>query len=224
MYLERAEHTARYMYERWVRVARTGRGPPDGPVLWLGERKAGGVLGTESVEHAGVPPPAQRVPTAHPPMPLTVMSSLHDLELQPFHAPTMHVYGSSFRRGPASTNERSQVSLTLPWRRHLGNLPFISVSRSRRSALGLVGGSLNVMSSAWANRDSTIGPGSDSYYEYLLKVGAACSCTCVYARRRVCVPCCSASTSSTSASRVGQALMRGKLRLCGPLGVKDHVV
>ncbi len=41
----------------------------------------------------------------------------------------------------------------------------------RRSRLGLVGASLNVVSSQWASRESTIGPGSDSYYEYLLKVG-----------------------------------------------------
>ncbi|KXZ51047.1 hypothetical protein GPECTOR_14g34 [Gonium pectorale] len=40
---------------------------------------------------------------------------------------------------------------------------------SRRSPLGLVGASLNVVSSEWASRESTIGPGSDSYYEYLLK-------------------------------------------------------
>ncbi|KAG2422540.1 hypothetical protein HYH02_015427 [Chlamydomonas schloesseri] len=39
----------------------------------------------------------------------------------------------------------------------------------RRSRLGLVGASLNVVSSQWASRESTIGPGSDSYYEYLLK-------------------------------------------------------
>lgn len=35
-----------------------------------------------------------------------------------------------------------------------------------------MGASLNVVNSQWASRESTIGPGSDSYYEYLLKVGA----------------------------------------------------
>ncbi|GIL75349.1 hypothetical protein Vretimale_8025 [Volvox reticuliferus] len=39
----------------------------------------------------------------------------------------------------------------------------------RRSRLGLVGASLNVINSEWASKESTIGPGSDSYYEYLLK-------------------------------------------------------
>ncbi|KAF5837668.1 glycoside hydrolase [Dunaliella salina] len=39
----------------------------------------------------------------------------------------------------------------------------------RRSSLGLVGGSINVDSSAWVSREATTGPGVDSYYEYLLK-------------------------------------------------------
>lgn len=39
----------------------------------------------------------------------------------------------------------------------------------RRSPLGLVGGAMDVSTSSWTSRESTIGPGSDSYYEYLLK-------------------------------------------------------
>ncbi|GFR52408.1 hypothetical protein Agub_g14979, partial [Astrephomene gubernaculifera] len=40
----------------------------------------------------------------------------------------------------------------------------------RRSRVtGLVGASLDVGSAEWASRESSIGPGSDSYYEYLLK-------------------------------------------------------
>lgn len=40
----------------------------------------------------------------------------------------------------------------------------------RRSKLGLVGSSVDVGSSGWVSREATIGPGIDSYYEYLLKV------------------------------------------------------
>lgn len=39
----------------------------------------------------------------------------------------------------------------------------------RRSAIGLVGSSINVESGAWADPDSHISGGIDSYYEYLLK-------------------------------------------------------
>eukprot|EP00878_Enallax_costatus_P019616 GHUV01020699.1.p1 GENE.GHUV01020699.1~~GHUV01020699.1.p1 ORF type:complete len:1177 (+),score=371.08 GHUV01020699.1:336-3866(+) len=39
----------------------------------------------------------------------------------------------------------------------------------QRSSLGLVGSGFHVTSRTWSHRDSTIGPGSDSYYEYLLK-------------------------------------------------------
>ncbi|WIA37908.1 hypothetical protein OEZ86_001285 [Tetradesmus obliquus] len=39
----------------------------------------------------------------------------------------------------------------------------------QRSGLGLVGSGFHVFSQQWSHRDSTIGPGSDSYYEYLLK-------------------------------------------------------
>lgn len=39
----------------------------------------------------------------------------------------------------------------------------------KRSRLGLVGGAMHVMHDTWASRETTIGPGSDSYYEYLLK-------------------------------------------------------
>lgn len=42
----------------------------------------------------------------------------------------------------------------------------------QRSSLGLVGSGFHVVSRTWSHRDSTIGPGSDSYYEYLLKVGS----------------------------------------------------
>eukprot|EP00775_Hariotina_reticulata_P009915 gene9915-10071_t len=41
---------------------------------------------------------------------------------------------------------------------------------SKRSSLGLVGSGFHVFSRDWSHKDSTIGPGSDSYYEYLLKV------------------------------------------------------
>jgi hypothetical protein len=40
----------------------------------------------------------------------------------------------------------------------------------QRSGLGLVGSGFHVFSRTWSHRGSTIGPGSDSYYEYLLKV------------------------------------------------------
>ncbi len=43
----------------------------------------------------------------------------------------------------------------------------------RRSSLGLVGTSLDVSTSTWVSREATIGPGSDSFYEYMLKVGSA---------------------------------------------------
>lgn len=58
----------------------------------------------------------------------------------------------------------------------------------RRSRLGLVGASMDVQSSAWVHKEATIGPGIDSYYEYLLKVRAcgrvgapvrACGCVWV---------------------------------------------
>jgi mannosidase alpha-like ER degradation enhancer 2 len=39
----------------------------------------------------------------------------------------------------------------------------------RRSAIGLVGGQINVETGEWADRDSHISGGIDSYYEYLLK-------------------------------------------------------
>ncbi len=39
-----------------------------------------------------------------------------------------------------------------------------------RSPLGLVGSSLDVKKNVWSNKEATIGPGIDSYYEYLLKV------------------------------------------------------
>ncbi|KAF6252883.1 glycoside hydrolase [Scenedesmus sp. NREL 46B-D3] len=39
----------------------------------------------------------------------------------------------------------------------------------QRSELGLVGSGFHVFSRTWSHRGSTIGPGSDSYYEYLLK-------------------------------------------------------
>ena len=39
-----------------------------------------------------------------------------------------------------------------------------------RSRLGLLGSSLDVQGTQWHGKESTIGPGTDSYYEYLLKV------------------------------------------------------
>jgi hypothetical protein len=67
----------------------------------------------------------------------------------------------------------------------------------QRSGLGLVGSGFHVVSRTWSHRDSTIGPGSDSYYEYLLKVcvwgGARVgACACVGVGRVVCgFICCS---------------------------------
>jgi hypothetical protein len=46
----------------------------------------------------------------------------------------------------------------------------------RRSSLGLVGNSMDVETGAWVSREATIGPGSDSYYEYLLKVQGVRAC------------------------------------------------
>jgi mannosidase alpha-like ER degradation enhancer 2 len=40
---------------------------------------------------------------------------------------------------------------------------------ARRSAIGLMGSTINVESGAWADRDSHVSGGIDSYYEYLLK-------------------------------------------------------
>jgi ER degradation enhancer, mannosidase alpha-like 2 len=40
---------------------------------------------------------------------------------------------------------------------------------ARRSRLGLVGSTINVETGAWTQRDSHVGGGIDSYYEYLLK-------------------------------------------------------
>jgi hypothetical protein len=54
----------------------------------------------------------------------------------------------------------------------------------RRSSLGLVGNSMDVETGAWVSRESTIGPGSDSYYEYLLKVQTG------QGRERACVRAC----------------------------------
>jgi hypothetical protein len=45
-----------------------------------------------------------------------------------------------------------------------------AVLYERRSPLGLVGSSFHVGANTWSHLGSTIGPGSDSYYEYLLKV------------------------------------------------------
>lgn len=45
-----------------------------------------------------------------------------------------------------------------------------SVLYEARSPLGLVGSSFHVGANTWSHLGSTIGPGSDSYYEYLLKV------------------------------------------------------
>lgn len=39
----------------------------------------------------------------------------------------------------------------------------------KRSKLGLVGAFLDINSHEWTSREATIGPGTDSYYEYLLK-------------------------------------------------------
>ena len=39
----------------------------------------------------------------------------------------------------------------------------------KRSRLGLVGSSLDILKDEWSSREATIGPGIDSYYEYLLK-------------------------------------------------------
>ena len=41
----------------------------------------------------------------------------------------------------------------------------------KRSKLGLVGSSFDTSRDDWSSRETTIGPGIDSYYEYLLKVG-----------------------------------------------------
>lgn len=40
----------------------------------------------------------------------------------------------------------------------------------RSTATGLVGNTLNVDSLSWERLDASIGAGSDSFYEYLLKV------------------------------------------------------
>jgi hypothetical protein len=66
----------------------------------------------------------------------------------------------------------------------------------QRSGLGLVGSGFHVFSRTWSHRDSTIGPGSDSYYEYLLKVGCwlqharlAVPALCVVCGERIIVRC-----------------------------------
>jgi len=45
----------------------------------------------------------------------------------------------------------------------------VEVLYSKRSAIGLVGSTINVESGEWGNRQSHISGGIDSYYEYLLK-------------------------------------------------------
>ena len=44
------------------------------------------------------------------------------------------------------------------------------VMYDKRSKLGLVGSSFDTTRADWSSRETTIGPGIDSYYEYLLKV------------------------------------------------------
>ena len=46
----------------------------------------------------------------------------------------------------------------------------MQVMYDKRSKLGLVGSSFDTSRSDWSSRETTIGPGIDSYYEYLLKV------------------------------------------------------
>jgi len=50
------------------------------------------------------------------------------------------------------------------------NVPTHQVMYDKRSKLGLVGSSFDTSRSDWSSRETTIGPGIDSYYEYLLKV------------------------------------------------------
>lgn len=44
----------------------------------------------------------------------------------------------------------------------------------RDPGTGLLGNTLHVDSAEWLRKDSGIGAGIDSFYEYLLKVGAEC--------------------------------------------------
>ncbi len=44
----------------------------------------------------------------------------------------------------------------------------------RSTTTGLVGNTLNVDSLTWERFDASIGAGADSFYEYMLKVGAIC--------------------------------------------------
>ena len=50
------------------------------------------------------------------------------------------------------------------------SLASMQVMYDKRSKLGLVGSSFDTSRSDWSSRETTIGPGIDSYYEYLLKV------------------------------------------------------
>ncbi len=43
---------------------------------------------------------------------------------------------------------------------------------ARRSAIGLLGGHIDVRSGAWTHRDAGIGTSVDSFYEYLFKAAA----------------------------------------------------
>lgn len=90
----------------------------------------------------------------------------------------------------------------------------------QRSKLGLVGSSYDVHGRTWVAKDSTIGPGTDSYYEYLLKVGGCSGGGCrADAGTHGLVPCFS------RAAGLGHASLHitGWLTLCRAEVLKHHV-
>jgi hypothetical protein len=54
----------------------------------------------------------------------------------------------------------------------------LQIIYAKRSKLGLVGSSFDISRDDWSSRETTIGPGIDSYYEYLLKVCDGVWSTC----------------------------------------------
>ncbi|MHB1922041.1 MAG: glycoside hydrolase family 47 protein [Chitinophagaceae bacterium] len=103
--------------------------------------------------------------------------------LKAFHSPTGMPYRFvNLKTGKVSgkiSNPAEIGSMTLEYgtlSKLTGNpLYFQTAKRAamaifhRRSSIGLVGSSINVVTGKWVDTESTIGSGTDSYYEYLLK-------------------------------------------------------
>jgi hypothetical protein len=114
---------------------------------------------------------------------LELAQDLGNRLLPAFHSPTGMPYNFvNLRTGAVQGNVVDVASVTTymiefgTLSKITGNPTYYDTAKkaivgvyNRRSALGLVGFSLNVETGEWASNTSTIGPGCDSYYEYLLK-------------------------------------------------------